>query len=75
MVLFGCGEPSNDKISKDFNEIYLDTNIISIQKGEGDSDNIYYHIKYKNKNNTLKEKVFLYQYIDDEWIINNQSSK
>ena len=68
LFFYGCNKPSEDTVKKDFYEIYSNSNIISIGVGEGDSDNVYYHIKFKYyDNNRIYEEVFLYQNISGKW--------
>lgn len=67
-VFLGCSKPDKTQVKDDFYANYENTTILSLLMGEGDSDNVYYHIKYKdNKSEKIKEVEFLYQKVNDEW--------
>jgi len=66
LFFMGCSKPEKDMIKKDFMKIYPTAVMLSYVATEGDSDNVYYEIKYKSGNKILKE-IFLYQNISDVW--------
>lgn len=53
ILLVGCGAPSKQQVSQDFKELFSKESgkgvqpiIISVGPGEGDSDNVYEHVKF-----------------------------
>ena len=68
LFVMGCSKADKQHIREDFNHRYPHAKILSIGSGEGDSDNAYYHIKYRVKgSNTSIEAIFLYQYKNSKW--------
>ena len=54
ILLVGCSTPNKQQVSHDFNELFskevgkgVQPLIISISPGEGDSDNVYEHVKFE----------------------------
>jgi hypothetical protein len=53
ILLAGCSSPNKQQVSQDFNELFskevarsIQPMIISVSPGEGDSDNVYEHVKF-----------------------------
>jgi len=53
LSLFGCSGPSDERIREDFKQIFAkevgasaQPIIMSVKPGEGDSDNVYQHVKF-----------------------------
>lgn len=53
VLLVGCGAPSKERVSQDFKQLFanevgsgIQPIITSVGSGEGDSDNVYQHIKF-----------------------------
>ena len=53
ILLVGCSAPSKQQVSQDFKELFskevgkgVQPIIISVGPGEGDSDNVYEHVKF-----------------------------
>ena len=67
-LLTACGMPSNEDVGSEFKNANPSYTVISVDTGEGDSDNVYFHIKYKKPNDVNKyEEVWLYQDSDLGW--------
>jgi hypothetical protein len=64
-VLFqtGCGGPTRSDVKSDFQKENPTYTILSALVGEGDSDTVYYHIKYKKPGNDLAYEV-VWQYMN-----------
>ncbi|MFW5426750.1 MAG: hypothetical protein ACKE8R_05820 [Methylophagaceae bacterium] len=63
MALSSCGVgPTDDDVKKDFLAKYPTAEITSINRGEGDSDSVYVHIKYKHESAGIAaaEDILLY---------------
>ena len=72
MVTASCSKVSEDSVVEDFNRIFPDHDLVSILPSEGDADNVYYQVRFKQKNSDeVEEIVFLYQrdLSDSSWIL------
>jgi hypothetical protein len=68
LVAISCGgPPSNHEIKQEFLKEHQNAVILSVGTGEGDSENVYMHIKYRLPgNDTEMEDVWLYQDLGSE---------
>ena len=72
MVIAACSKVSEDRVMEDFNRIFPEHEIVSVLPSEGDADNVYYQIRFKQKNSNEAEQVlFLYQrdLSDNSWML------
>jgi hypothetical protein len=62
LLAASCGGPSNDEVKREFLKEHPNAIVLSIGPGEGDSGNVYMHIKYRLPgNNEEMEDEWLYQ--------------
>jgi hypothetical protein len=71
-LLFGGCSPPGRPTSADIERSFVAENpgrkVSRVYLGEGDSDNVYYHIEYSDENaKSADSAVWLYQYIDGKW--------
>ncbi len=60
--ILSCSAPSENEIKIDFLREFPKAQVLSMNAGEGDSDNVYMHIKYKlPESDKIEEDVWLYQ--------------
>jgi hypothetical protein len=61
-LLAGCGGPNEQSVSADFLKKNPTATVISALPGEGDAENVYFHIKFKTPSDSgVKTEVWLYQ--------------
>ncbi len=67
LLASSCGGPSEHEVKNEFLKEHPDAVILDIGPGEGDSGNVYMHIKYRlpGKNKEM-EDVWLYQDLGGE---------
>lgn len=78
ILLFALGvafcnsfRPDDEKVRDEFLEQNPGVEVISLYVGEGDFDNAWYHIIYKNPSEShVQEKIVLYQREGREWKTN-----
>jgi len=67
LLLVSCSSPNEERVRNEFLAENPDYTVTSIYVGEGDSSNVYYHIRYKKPTDKkLYEDVWLYQ--NPNWI-------
>ena len=75
LIIVACG-PSNQQLQNDFSKLHPGAKVISADPGEGDSDNVYIHFRYKeNEGAEEKEEIWLYQRLNGEWQSRGQVQK
>jgi hypothetical protein len=68
VVVVGCSQPKYDAIRSDFEKSHPSCRVSSVAPGEGDSDNVYVHLKYSCGDPTdEREEVWLYQRQGKVW--------
>ena len=78
ICFLSCNRPDEKSVSVDYNEAYPERNVISATPGEGDSDNIYFQIKYTTKGTeNIYTDIWLYQkdLKTKEWILNKNGKR
>jgi hypothetical protein len=70
LCFVGCGEGSLKET--DIRRLFLQENptaeIVSVEPGEGDGDDVYMHIRFKSMgSNAVQENVWLYQRRKKGW--------
>ena len=73
-----CAKVSKDRVIKDFDRIFPDHELVSVQPSEGDADNVYYQIRFKQKSSDgVEEILFLYQrdLSDSSWVLQSMGSE
>ena len=75
-ILVGCGVPSTNDVRRDFLAVYPNARVVDLGPGEGDSDDVYYHIRYRlPPDSTVLEQVWLYQRgAGDRWTVTHRDS-
>jgi hypothetical protein len=63
LLQIGCGGPTRSEVKADFQKENPTYTILSAIPGEGDSDTVYYHIRYKKPGSELEYEVVL-QYMN-----------
>jgi hypothetical protein len=64
-----CSQLPYEQIKNDFLKNNPNYKVISVLPGEGDSDNVYIHIKYqKAGSNLTQEEIWLYQRDTGKWL-------
>ena len=73
ITILGCDFPNNERVKKEFLTKHPTYIVLEIGPGEGDSDNVYFHIKYKkNKKGETFKIVWLYQrQSNGKWKVTN----
>jgi hypothetical protein len=62
LFLAACGEPTEEAVRANFLQEYPRAVIASAVPGEGDSDHVYYHVRFRQPpDTTLREVVRGYQ--------------
>jgi hypothetical protein len=62
VIAAGCGAPTASEVKAAFLGENPQALIFSVGTGEGDADNLYYHIRYRlPPDTTLWQQVWLYQ--------------
>jgi hypothetical protein len=47
VLVLACGGPKEDTVRADFTREHPAAEVISAQPGEGDSEQVYYHIRFR----------------------------
>lgn len=62
ILLTGCGRPSEKTVAADFLRDHPKATVLSAKPGEGDSDNVYFHIRYRLPDSAAdRSEAWLYQ--------------
>ena len=62
ILVSGCGVPTERMVVIDFLRDHPSATVVSAGAGEGDSDNVYFHIHYRlSENSHMRTEVWLYQ--------------
>jgi hypothetical protein len=69
LAVGGCSEPSGDAVRADFIREHPRAAVISAKPGEGDSEHVYYHIRFREPpDTTTRVMIWAYrQAADGKW--------
>lgn len=71
LLIASCGTPKTDTVRAQFLAEHPNATVLSIGSGEGDSGNVYIHIKYRLPDSkAAMEDVWLYQDLGGKTWIN-----
>ena len=76
LSLLGCGVPRKEDVRATFLAENPGATVESAGPGEGDGNNVYFHIRYRLPgDSTLREQVWLYQKgPDGSWRVTSRDS-
>ena len=66
MLLVACSQPPYDEIEAEFVRAHPDVEVLSVGPGEGDSGNVYVHVRYL-RGEREHEEVCLWQWLEGRW--------
>jgi TonB family protein len=67
VALSACSQPDLERVEADFERLNPGCRVESVRPGEGDSDNVHLHIRYRCSSGRLEKVEWLYQRVDGEW--------
>jgi hypothetical protein len=69
VLVSGCGGPAESDVRLEFLLSNPDAQIVSLDVGEGDSEAVYYHIRYRTSGDTAtREEEWQYLRRDGRWV-------